>query len=91
MERQTGRKKTRWSKLLCAGCEHLDLSPDDVAVTVDGVSYDQITAAECMSNVDGWYYSVQYTQITLCGTACDEFKAMATPEADVEYFCTGGA
>jgi hypothetical protein len=67
------------------------LSPDDISVTVNGATYDQITAADCMNNVDGWYYSIQYTQLTLCGTACDEFKAMATPEADVEYFCTGGA
>ena len=67
------------------------LSPDDISVTVNGATYDQITGADCMNNVDGWYYSIQYTQLTLCGTACDEFKAMATPAADVEYFCTGGA
>ena len=66
-------------------------APDNISVTVDGVSYDQISAADCANNVDGWYYSVPYTQLTLCGTACDEFKALATPEADVEYFCSGGA
>ena len=37
-----------------------------------------------------WYYSVQYTQITLCGDACDSFKALPTPTADVEFFCEGG-
>ena len=66
------------------------LSPDDVAVTVDGTGYDQISAADCANDVDGWYYSVQYTQITLCGNACDSFKALPTPTADVEFFCSGG-
>ena len=66
------------------------LDPDAVTVTVDGTSYDQITAAECQANQTGWYYSTQYTAITLCGTACDEFKLLPTPTADVEYFCSGG-
>ena len=66
------------------------LSPDDIFVTVDGSSYDQITAADCANDVDGWYYSIQYTQLTLCGNACDTFKALATPAAHVEYYCTGG-
>jgi hypothetical protein len=66
------------------------LSPDDVAVTVDGVSYDQVSAADCGNSVDGWYYSVPYTQMTLCGNACDAFKALPVPSADVEFFCTGG-
>ena len=66
------------------------LDPNAVTVTVDGVSYDQITAAECQANQAGWYYSTQYTAITLCGAACDEFKLLPTPTADVEYFCSGG-
>jgi hypothetical protein len=66
------------------------LDPGNVTVTVDGTSYDQITAMECQNNQTGWYYSTQYTAITLCGTACDEFKNLPVPSADVEYFCTGG-
>ena len=66
------------------------LDPTLVNVAVAGVLYDQITGADCMNNVDGWYYSTQYTAITLCGSACDAFKGMSTPTADVEYFCPGG-
>ena len=66
------------------------LDPTLVAVTVNGVTYDLISAADCGAAVDGWYYSTQYTEIRLCGTACDDFKAMSMPTADVEYFCPGG-
>ena len=66
------------------------LDPTLVDITVDGVLYDQITGADCANNVAGWYFSTPYTTVTLCGNACDAFKAMATPTADVEFFCPGG-
>jgi hypothetical protein len=65
-------------------------NPDLVDVQVGGVQYTQISSTDCMNNQPGWYYSTQYTQITLCGQACDDFKAMSTPTADVSFFCSAG-
>jgi hypothetical protein len=65
-------------------------NPNMVRVTVDGGIAPQITQAECTMGSDGWYYSTQYTTITLCGNVCDTFKALATPTAQVDYFCTAG-
>jgi hypothetical protein len=69
----------------------LDSEPEHptlTEVTVDGVAYPQITAAECDAGMAGWYFSVEYTQITLCGASCDAFKASQT--ADVSFFCPAG-
>jgi hypothetical protein len=64
--------------------------PSLVEVSVQGVQVGQITATECAMGTSGWYYSTQYTTITLCGAACDDFKALSVPTAQVDYFCTAG-
>ena len=64
--------------------------PDQVDVKVSGNQYVQISEAECQASQDGWYYSSPHTTITLCGTACEDFKALSTPTAAVTYFCSAG-
>lgn len=77
-----------------ATCEvQLDVPPPNpslIEVSVEGTMYDEISAANCAADIDGWYYSVQYTEVTLCGTACDDFKALATPVAQIDYYCISG-
>lgn len=62
--------------------------PELTEVTVDGVPYNQIDLLGCEAGDPGWYWSVEYGQITLCGVACDTFKAVQ--QADVAFFCPAG-
>jgi hypothetical protein len=76
--------------------------PDNIDVQVQGSQYSRLdsTAAgfDC-AGTDGWYYTNEPActgtpfsclSITLCGQACDDFKAMSAPSATVEYFCSSG-
>ena len=64
-------------------------NPELTQVTVDGVTYDQISANQCDSQA-GWYYADAPNNllITLCGAACEAFKLVDS--AEVEYFCSAG-
>jgi len=70
-------------------CEiQLDPEPDFpqfVKVFVGGVEYFQVD--DCNTET-GWIYSEEFSEITLCGMACDELKNLG--EADIEYHCTPG-
>ena len=37
---------------------------------------------------DGWTYSIEHTQIRLCGGACDAYRDVQ--EANVAFFCPQG-
>ena len=61
-----------------------------MTITVNGVPYpDPLPggAADCATQ-DGWYWSNPYSEVTLCGTACDGLKATGILDAD--YGCPGG-
>ncbi len=62
--------------------------PELTEVSVNGVPYNEIDQAQCDAGVPGWYWSVQYNQITLCGPACDSF--LDAQAADVLFFCPEG-
>jgi hypothetical protein len=63
------------------------LFPALTVVSINGVDYPLISAADC-ATTDGWYYSVVFSEITLCSAACSNFKSSQT--ADVEYYCIAG-
>lgn len=70
---------------------NLDSEPDHPSLTevgVDSTQYDEITLAECDADVTGWTYSIEHTQIRLCGDACTSFKDVQA--ASVEFFCPAG-
>lgn len=70
---------------------NLDSSPDHPSLTevaVDDMNYDQVTLDECDADADGWTYSIEHTQIRLCGAACSAFKEAQA--ATVEFFCPAG-
>ena len=62
--------------------------PELTEVAVDGIDYMEIDQAACDAGMPGWYWSIEYSQITLCGVACDEFLNVLG--ADVEFFCPAG-
>ncbi len=69
----------------------LDPAPSHPSLTevdIDGNSYDQIDAKACEAGEEGWTYSVEYTQIRLCGAACDAYRDVQ--EANVAFFCPQG-
>jgi hypothetical protein len=78
---------------------------DEVDVKIDGIQYSRLDSTapgfDCDNSV-GWYYTQEATttcdtdipfscdQITLCGAACDDFKLLSPPTADITYFCEAG-
>jgi hypothetical protein len=60
-------------------------APDFTTVTIDGVEWPQV--ADCETQ-DGWIYSVEHTEITLCGSACQSLKDNG--HMDVAYHCPQG-
>ena len=67
------------------------IAPPDPMLTevvVDGVTYAEIAAADC-GTMSGWYWLDPgvYTNIRLCGTACDDFIADWTT-TEVNFYCT---
>jgi hypothetical protein len=69
--------------------EPFPIQVDLVTITVDGVPYDTplASAADCATQ-DGWYWSNPYSEVTLCGSACDGLKQTGVLDAD--YGCPGG-
>ena len=69
--------------------EPFPIQVDLVTITVDGVAYDTplASAADCATQ-DGWYWSNPYSEVTLCGDACDGLKSTGVLDAD--YGCPGG-
>ncbi|MGB1699553.1 MAG: DUF4215 domain-containing protein, partial [Nannocystaceae bacterium] len=69
--------------------EPFPIQVDLVTITVDGVAYDTplASAADCATQ-DGWYWSNPYSEVTLCGSACDGLKQTGVLDAD--YGCPGG-
>lgn len=59
--------------------------PDKVVVKVGGMEVPMIM--DCNSE-NGWYYSMEFNEVTLCGTWCDDLKISG--ETDAEYYCTPG-
>jgi hypothetical protein len=69
----------------------LDPAPDFPNLTevdIDGASYDLIDAEACENGEDGWTYSVEHTQIRLCGGACEAYRDVQ--QANVAFFCPQG-
>jgi hypothetical protein len=75
----------------------IDLTPPPppqvtVEVSIDGTMYSELDPLQpgfdCATDT-GWVF-LDADTITLCGAACTAFEAMATPAADVEYFCMSG-
>lgn len=62
--------------------------PSLAEVDIDGSQYDLIDSKACEAGGDGWTYSVEYTQIRLCGAACDAYRNVQ--QADVAFFCPQG-
>jgi hypothetical protein len=59
--------------------------PEYTKVNVGAMEWPEIT--DCNTE-DGWYYSNEFDEITLCGLACDALKA--EQQADIEYHCPQG-
>lgn len=62
--------------------------PSLAEVDIDGSQYDLIDSEACEAGDDGWTYSVEYTQIRLCGGACEAYRDVQ--QADVAFFCPQG-
>ncbi|MBV1858543.1 MAG: VWA domain-containing protein [Nannocystaceae bacterium] len=62
--------------------------PSLAEVDIDGSQYDLIDSKACEAGDDGWTYSVEYTQIRLCGAACEAYRDAQL--ADVAFFCPQG-
>lgn len=62
--------------------------PSLAEVDIDGSQYELIDSEACEAGDDGWTYSVEYTQIRLCGAACDAYRDVQ--QADVAFFCPQG-
>ena len=56
-----------------------------LTVEVDGTEFELVD--NCATE-DGFVYSVEYTEVTLCGAACDGLKA--TGNAEAKYYCIAG-
>ncbi len=66
----------------------LEMEPDFpgfTKVNVGGMEWPQVN--DCNTE-DGWIWSVEYTEITLCGAACQALKD--TGSADLEFQCPQG-
>jgi hypothetical protein len=66
--------------------------PNNIDVEVNGVDLSQLDPSAPGFNCaidNGWYYSSPNV-VTLCGQACTDFENMATPTADVTYYCSAG-
>ena len=59
--------------------------PEFTKVIIDGTEYAEVTNCATQS---GWAWTNQYDEITFCGAACDDFKAIK--DADIQYFCSPG-
>ena len=57
-----------------------------VTFEVDGVMIDGPLSAEDCATMDGWMWSVEYTEVTFCGIYCDQFK-LGVGEFDGTYGC----
>lgn len=69
----------------------LDPAPEFPSLTevdIDGSTYDLIDTKACEAGEDGWTYSIEHTQIRLCGVACDAYRDVQ--EANVAFFCPQG-
>lgn len=62
--------------------------PGLAEVDIDGSQYDLIDSKACEAGDDGWTYSVEHTQIRLCGAACEAYRDVQ--QADVAFFCPQG-
>lgn len=62
--------------------------PDLTEVSVDGTDYSQVSLEACDAGTDGWIYSIEHTQIRLCGAACSAFEDVQA--AQVDFFCPAG-
>lgn len=62
--------------------------PSLAEVDIDGSQYELIDSEACEAGDDGWTYSVEYTQIRLCGAACETYRDVQ--QADVAFFCPQG-
>ncbi len=62
--------------------------PSLAEVDIDGSLYDLIDPEACEAGDDGWTYSIEYTQIRLCGAACESYRDVQ--QADVAFFCPQG-
>lgn len=62
--------------------------PSLAEVDIDGSLYDLIDSKACEAGENGWTYSVEYTQIRLCGAACEAYRDVQL--ADVAFFCPQG-
>ena len=59
--------------------------PDFTKVVIDGVEYELV---DNCNGQDGFVYNNDFTEIELCGQACEDLKGFG--EADVQYFCNPG-
>ncbi len=59
--------------------------PDKVKIFVNDNEVPQVMDCE---NEDGWIWSVEFTEVTLCGTYCEELKE--TGSLNAEFYCTPG-
>ncbi len=59
--------------------------PEYVKVRVGPTVWPQV---DTCGNLPGWAWSVEYSEIVLCGPACDALKQSGT--AQVEFACTEG-
>ncbi len=59
--------------------------PDKVKIFVNDVEVPMVMDCE---NEDGWVYSVEYTEVTLCGSYCEDLKMFGSLNA--EFYCTPG-
>ena len=62
--------------------------PSLAEVDIAGGQYDLIDSEACEAGEEGWTYSVEYTQIRLCGAACEAYRDVQ--QADVAFFCPQG-
>ena len=62
--------------------------PSLAEVDIDGNQYELIDSEACEAGGDGWTYSIEYTQIRLCGAACEAYRDVQ--QADVAFFCPQG-
>jgi hypothetical protein len=61
------------------------VAPDTTVVNIDGMEWPQVTDCE---NEHGWIYSVEFSELTLCGNACQSLKDSG--HVDITYHCPQG-
>ena len=69
----------------------LDPAPEFPSLTevdIDGTVYELIDAEACEAGEEGWTYSIEHTQIRLCGPACEAYRDVQ--QANVAFFCPQG-